>query len=144
MATEPHSAKKSVALFTSKPMVFLNAATIRPTTIALDRLFFRLERLFIKRMLVCCSSPPSRRGSRSNLIICSQSDHRISGLVCDTLRDQVRVLPEKSANLQDSKNQWFCLQRRRDLCNSLACLKNYFLDGLTCSPRPVQGLLMTN
>ena len=27
MATEPHSANKSVALFTSKPMVFLNAAT---------------------------------------------------------------------------------------------------------------------
>ena len=27
MATEPNSAKKSVALFTSKPMVFLNAAT---------------------------------------------------------------------------------------------------------------------
>ena len=32
MATEPHSANRSVALFTSKPW-FLNAATIRPTTI---------------------------------------------------------------------------------------------------------------
>ena len=44
MATEPHSANKSVALFTSKPMVFVNAATIRPATITLDRLFFRLWR----------------------------------------------------------------------------------------------------
>ena len=138
MATEPHSANKSAALFTSKPMVFLNAATIRPTTITLDRLFLRLWRLFTERVLVCCSSPPSRRGSRSNLLICSQSDHRITGLVCDTLRDQARVLSEKSTNLQDSKNQWFCLQCRWDTCNSLACPKNYFLDGLTCSPRPVQ------
>ena len=37
MATEPRSAKRSVALFASKPMVVLNAATIRLTTITLDR-----------------------------------------------------------------------------------------------------------
>ena len=55
MATEPHIANRSVALFASKPMVFLSAATIRPTTITLDRLFFRLWRLFTERMLVCCS-----------------------------------------------------------------------------------------
>ena len=30
------------------------------------------------------SSRPSRRGSMSNLLICSWSDHRISGLTCDT------------------------------------------------------------
>ena len=65
MGTETHSANRSVALFASKPMVFLNAASIMPTTITLDRLFFWLWWLFIERMLVCCSSPPSRPGSRS-------------------------------------------------------------------------------
>ena len=39
MDTEPYIAKKSVALFISKTMVFLNAATIKPTTITLERLF---------------------------------------------------------------------------------------------------------
>ena len=58
MATEPHSANKSVALFTSKPMVFLNAGIIRPTTITLDRLFFRLWRLFTEGMLAYCSCKP--------------------------------------------------------------------------------------
>ena len=42
MATVPHSAKRSVALIASKPMAFLNAVTIRPTTITLERVFFRL------------------------------------------------------------------------------------------------------
>ena len=39
MATEPRSAKRSLALFASKPMVFLNAAKIRLTTITLDRCY---------------------------------------------------------------------------------------------------------
>ena len=42
MATELLSAKRSVGLFTSKPMVLFNAATIRPKTITLREIVFQV------------------------------------------------------------------------------------------------------
>ena len=53
------------------------------TTITLVRLLFRLEAVHRGNVCVLLLHS-SRRGSRSNLLIRSQSDHRISGLACDT------------------------------------------------------------
>ena len=90
------------------------------------------------------SSRPSRRGSISNLLICSQSDHRIIGLACDTKRDSARDFPATSTNPQDLQKWWFLFAGWLEWGVAVPCQRNYVLDCFACGPRSVQGMPVTD
>ena len=90
------------------------------------------------------SSRPSRRGSISNLLICSQSDHRILGLACDTKRDSARDSPATITNPQDLQKWWFLFAGQWSVWYRLSLSKNYVLDCCASGQRPVQGMTMTD
>ena len=73
------------------------------------------------------SSRPSRRGAISNLLICSQSDHRILGLARDTRQDSARDYPATSANPQDLQKWWFLFAGQWSVGVAFPCQKTMFL-----------------
>ena len=81
----------------------------------------------------------------SNLLVCSQSDHRILGLAYDTKRDSARDFPATNTNPQDLQKWWFLFAGQLEVlwcCLSLP--KNYVLDCFASGPSPVQGMTMTD
>ena len=63
----------------------------------------------------------------SNLLICSQRDHRIFGLVCDTLWDPARDLHAMSTNSQDLQKWSFSFAGPLDVVSPFLVKKNMFL-----------------
>ena len=100
------------------------------TAITLDRLLFRLWRLFTEGMFAYCScNPPDEDCGPICSSVCSLIN-RISGLGCDTFQDPIKVLSAMSANSQDSKNGGFYLPRSRDCGSALPFAKTIVLIAL--------------
>ena len=58
MVTEPHSANKSVALFTSKPMVFFERRNNQAHNNHIGQIVLQALEVFAEGMLAYCSCKP--------------------------------------------------------------------------------------
>ena len=126
MATEPHSAKRSVALFATKPKVFLNAATIWQQQSHWSDCCSGW-RLFTEGMFAYCScSPPDvDRGPICSSVRSLTTESQVLPATHD--RTQQESYLQRPLILKIRKSCWF-LSAAQLRCNgALHFSKNYFL-----------------
>ena len=143
MATEPHSAKRSVALFATKPKVFLNAATIRQQQSHWSDCCSGW-RLFTEGMFAYCScSPPDvDRGPICSSVRSLTTESQVLSATRDGTQKETCL--RRALILKIHKSGGFCLLSKLSVLRRLSLQKNYVLDCFACGPRPVQGVPLTD